>query len=136
MQMFYEGEPSSPAREFEFSLADLGRIRHTVRSAAVASGFSRSRADDLALAVDEVACNAIVHGRPPARLKVWEGDGELICEVSDAGDGIEDVRAGQLTPAPEGPAGRGLWLSRLICDAVEIRNGDGCTVSLRAAAPS
>lgn len=128
-----EGEPSTV---LSFNLADLRLVRRTVASAAVASGLSGSRADELALAVNEIASNAVVHGRPPATLRIWQGDGELICEVSDAGDGIKDVLAGQLTPPSEGIGGRGIWLTRMLCDAVEIRNGVGCTVSMHAAAPA
>jgi anti-sigma regulatory factor (Ser/Thr protein kinase) len=52
--------------------------------------------------------------------------------VNDSGAGIEDALAGQLAPRPDGGGGRGLWLARLLCDAVEIRNADGCSVSLHA----
>jgi anti-sigma regulatory factor (Ser/Thr protein kinase) len=56
--------------------------------------------------------------------------------VSDAGEGISDVLAGQFTPPTAGVGGRGLWLTRLVCDAVEIRNEEGCTVSIHATRPS
>ena len=56
--------------------------------------------------------------------------------MSDAGEGIADALAGQLTPSATTPGGRGIWLTRLVCDAVEIRNGTGCTVAMRAATPS
>ena len=69
----------------------------------------------------EIATNAVVHGRTPATLRIWHADGEVIVEVSDEGDGIRDVLAGQLMPSPSRPGGRGLWLSRLLCDAVEVR---------------
>jgi anti-sigma regulatory factor (Ser/Thr protein kinase) len=128
-----KGEPSTV---LAFNLADLRLVRRTVASAAVASGLSGSRADELALAVNEIASNAVVHGRLPATLRIWEGNDELICEVSDAGDGINDVLAGQLTPPSERIGGRGIWLTRMLCDAVEIRNGVGCTVSMHAAAPA
>jgi anti-sigma regulatory factor (Ser/Thr protein kinase) len=127
-----EGEP---AMEYEFNLADLHGLRRLVTSMAVASGLPGSRADELALAVNEIASNAVVHGSPPATLRIWQGDREFVCEVSDSGDGIKDVLAGQLTPATEGIGGRGIWLSRMLCDAVEIRNGVGCTVSIHATAP-
>jgi anti-sigma regulatory factor (Ser/Thr protein kinase) len=127
-----EGEPT---KVLDFNLADLSKMRRLVTSTAVASGISGSRADELALAVNEIASNAIVHGRLPATLRIWEGKGKLICEVSDAGDGIKDVLAGQLTPPLAGIGGRGIWLARMLCDAVEIRNGVGCTVSIHANTP-
>ena len=128
-----EGEPET---ELDFDLADLRKVRRMVTSMAIASGLSGSRADELALAVNEIASNAVVHGRPPATLRIWHQDGELIYEVSDAGEGIEDVLAGQLTPPSAGIGGRGIWLSRMLGDAVEIRNGSGCTVSIHAKAPA
>jgi anti-sigma regulatory factor (Ser/Thr protein kinase) len=127
-----EGEPSIV---LDVKLADLRLVRRTVAGMAVAAGLSGSRADELALAVNEIASNAVVHGRPPASLRIWQGDRELICEVSDAGDGIKDAFAGQLTPPLDGIGGRGIWLTRMLSDAVEIRNGVGCTVSIHAAAP-
>jgi anti-sigma regulatory factor (Ser/Thr protein kinase) len=127
-----DGEPSTV---LGFNLADLRRVRRTVASTAVAAGLSGSRADELALAVNEIASNAVVHGRPPATLRIWQGEGELVYEVTDAGDGIDDVLVGQLTPPPEGIGGRGIWLTRMLCDAVEIHNGVGCTVTLHVSAP-
>ncbi len=127
-----QGEPSVV---LDFNLADLRRVRRTVAAMAMVAGLSGTRADELVFAVNEIASNAVVHGRPPASLRIWKGDGELICEVSDAGDGIKDALAGQLAPPPDGIGGRGIWLTRMLSDAVEIRNGVGCTVSIHAAAP-
>jgi anti-sigma regulatory factor (Ser/Thr protein kinase) len=127
-----EGEPSTM---LDFDLSDLRKIRRLVTSEAVASGLPGSRADELALAVNELASNAVIHGHLPAALRIWQGDGELICEVSDAGDGIDDALAGQLAPPAEKIGGRGLWLTRMLCDAVEIRNRVGCTVAIHAFAP-
>src|SRR5262249_43437605 len=103
---------------------------------AVDTGFSRIRADELTLAVNEIATNALVHGRAPATIRAWVGDGELIFEVSDRGEGIRDSLAGQLKPSLASLGGRGLWLTRQGSDAVEIRNGDGCAVSLHAIPPA
>jgi anti-sigma regulatory factor (Ser/Thr protein kinase) len=127
------GEPKT---ERTFGLADLPALRRTIRSLAVEAGLSRARADELMLAVHEIATNAVVHGTSPATLKVWRADREIVFEVSDHGKGIKDVLAGQLRPAPAGLGGRGLWLTRLLADAVEIRNGTGCTVAIHATAPA
>jgi anti-sigma regulatory factor (Ser/Thr protein kinase) len=131
-----ERPEGDPATVLDFKLADLHRVRRLVTSMAVASGLPGSRADELALAVNEIASNAVVHGSPPATLRIWQGDGELICEVSDAGKGIKDALAGQLTPPPDEIGGRGIWLARMLSDAVEIRNGTGCTVSIHATTPA
>jgi anti-sigma regulatory factor (Ser/Thr protein kinase) len=129
---YVERPDGEPSEVLDFNLADLHKMRRLVTSKAVASGLSGSRADELALAVNEIASNAVVHGQLPATLRIWQGDGRLVCEVTDAGDGIKDVLAGQLTPPTTGIGGRGIWLARMLCDAVEIRNGVGCTVSIHA----
>lgn len=128
--------PGEPDMEISFGLADLSGLRRSVGALAAEAGMSRSRADELVLAVNEIATNAVVHGESPATFRIWHEDGELIVEVSDAGEGIADALAGQLTPPTTSFGGRGLWLARLVCDAVEIRNGTGCTVAMRATTPS
>ena len=125
-----------PDLSMDVNLPALGRIRRAVAGAALDSGLSGSRADAMAFAVNEIACNAIVHGESPATLRVWQGDGELLCQVSDSGEGIQDPDVGRRAPAPDSPGGRGLWMSRLACDSVEVENDDGAIVSLRATAPN
>jgi anti-sigma regulatory factor (Ser/Thr protein kinase) len=127
------GEPSV---ELSFGPDGLSAVRRATGSFGRTAGLERTRADDLVLALDEIATNALVHGRSPATLRIWHEDGEVIVEVSDVGDGVRDVFAGQLKPSPNRPGGRGLWLCRLLCDAVEVRNGSGCTVSLHASVPA
>jgi anti-sigma regulatory factor (Ser/Thr protein kinase) len=127
--------PDAPSTELGLELDDLPVVRRIVEAAAVGAGLSGSRVEELVLAVNEIATNAVVHGSPPATLRIWNVDGELLYEVADAGDGIEDVLAGQLRPALRERGGRGLWLARQLCDAVEIRNSPGCTVAVRATLP-
>jgi anti-sigma regulatory factor (Ser/Thr protein kinase) len=125
----------NPDDEISFGLAGLAAVRRSIGDVAIQAGLPRSRAEELVLAVNEIATNAVVHGRAPATVRIWHGDGELVFEVSDSGDGISDAFAGQLTPSAMGLGGRGIWLTRLVCDAVEIRNGSGCTVAIHATAP-
>jgi anti-sigma regulatory factor (Ser/Thr protein kinase) len=129
-------QTGSPDTEISFGLADLAAVRRSIADVAIGAGLPRSRADELVLAVNEIATNAVVHGRAPATVRIWHAGGELVFEVSDSGDGIADVLAGQLTPSSVRLGGRGIWLTRLVCDAVEIRNGSGCTVAIHATAPS
>lgn len=123
---------SEPIDELVFGLADLSDLRHLVKSRAMDSGLSTRRATDLAFAFNEIATNAIVHGRPPASVRIWTGDGEIVCEVADTGGGINDPAAGRVAPSPEAPGGRGLWMARQLCDRLEIRDAIGCRVSLEA----
>lgn len=121
-----------PSLETPFELEDLPTVRRLVGSLALDAGLTSSRTEEFVLAVNEVTTNAVVHGRPPATVRGWEADGEIVVEVTDAGDGIRDVLAGQLPPPPNELGGRGLWLTRLLCDAVEVCDVGGCTVTLHA----
>jgi anti-sigma regulatory factor (Ser/Thr protein kinase) len=125
-----------PFLEMMFGLEDLPSVRRLIGSFAIDAGLSGTRTEEVILAANEIATNALLHGEPPATLRGWEIGGELIVEVTDAGDGISDALAGQLPPPAEGLGGRGLWLTRLLCDAVEICNAGGCTVTMHALAPS
>lgn len=121
--------------ELTFEVGDLPVLRRAVESAAASAGLPPARVDEMVLAVNEIATNAVIHGQPPGTLRIWEGEGALVFEVTDPGEGIRDVLAGQLTPSAQGLGGRGLWLTRLLSDAVEIRNVDGCTVAVHVSAP-
>ncbi len=120
--------------ELEFGLEDLPAVRRAVGSLAEEAGLSDQRTEEVVLAVNEISTNAVIHGRPPSTMRAWHGAGEIVVEVADAGEGIQDVLAGQLTPSAGGLGGRGLWLTRLLCDAVEVRcDQGGCTVTVHIA---
>jgi anti-sigma regulatory factor (Ser/Thr protein kinase) len=133
MDSTIEAQHGAPAMELSFGLKDLPRVRRTLWSFARDAGMAGWRADELVLAVNEITTNAVIHGRPPATVRVWHADDEIVIEVADAGEGIRDSLAGQLTPPATALGGRGLWLTRLLCDAVEVRNAGGSAVTVRAA---
>lgn len=125
----------APALELRFDLEDLPALRRSIGSFALEAGFDGSRTEEIVLAVNEIATNAVIHGHPPTTVRAWQAGGEVIVEVVDAGDGIGNALVGQLPPASDSLGGRGLWLTRLLCDAVEICNAGGCSVTMHAAAP-
>ena len=126
----------TPVSELEFGSADLPALRRLVEWESLFAGLEPTRVDELVLAVNELATNALVHGEAPARLMIWNEDGEVIFEVEDRGEGIGDALAGQLRPSPGGAGGRGLWLSRLMADALEIHSDeDSNTVALHVSLP-
>jgi len=104
--------------------------RNAVRSADPGS-VSDTEVADLVLAVSEAVTNAILHGRPPVRVRVWSGGDRLVAAVSDAGPGPGDPYAG-LLPVTGGPdGGRGLWIIQQSCDHVVLRrDAGGCTLRL------
>ena len=120
-------EPLSPppgaAAVFDFTADDLHELRRRVGALAAAVGFAADRADDLVLAVDEVATNTHRHGGGRGTLVTWRSNGWLVCEVRDAGR-FTDPMVGRRAPASRQLGGRGLWIANQICDVVQVRSSD------------
>jgi anti-sigma regulatory factor (Ser/Thr protein kinase) len=125
-----EAEP--PAVE----LADAAPAasRQAVRDVARDTHLSRDDVEDLVLATSEAVSNAIEHGRPPVRVRVWAAPQRMVVAVSDRGDGPQDLYAG-LVPQPRarsGGGGYGLWLMNQLITVFDSRDADGYTVHLIA----
>jgi anti-sigma regulatory factor (Ser/Thr protein kinase) len=121
----------APAAVLWFEGGDLASVRRLVEQEAALVGLSNERAGDLVVAVSEVAANAVAHGGDAAAIRMYREPGELICRISDAGSGLADPLAGQLPPDLDLPGGWGLWMARLMADALEIAsNGSGTVVSI------
>ena len=126
-----------PAVEADLASVDLSLVRRLVESEARGAGLEEDRVADLVLAVNEIATNALVHGGPPASIRVWrrgDGEEEIVFDVRDGGAGVADPLAGQLRPDAGRGRGWGLWIARMVADAVEIRSvAGGSGVSVHAA---
>lgn len=94
---------------------------------AIAAGLDPARAVDLVLVVNEVASNSLLHGGGSGTLRIWQEDGQLVCDVFDAGRFDWPLAGGQC-PAPDQEGGRGLWLANQLCDLVQVRSLPGGTV--------
>ncbi|MFE9957625.1 anti-sigma factor RsbA family regulatory protein [Micromonospora sp. NPDC005299] len=92
--------------------------------------------DDLVVSVSEVVSNALRHGLPPVRMRLWSASDRMVVTVHDRGPGPTDPYAG-LLPAGNGAAGGlGLWISHQSCNHVALhRDADGFTVRLTAGNP-
>jgi anti-sigma regulatory factor (Ser/Thr protein kinase) len=116
-----------------FQSWQLQEVRRAVRRVAEAAGFTDDRVDDVVLAVNEVATNAVEHGGPAAELHLWATAGGLVCEVHDGGT-LADPLPGMASPHPSEPRGRGLWIARQVCDLLHVWSDDrGTHVRVRAA---
>lgn len=128
----------APDLQLGFQAWQLQDVRRAVRELATASGFDDDRVDDVVLAVNEVATNAVEHGGSPssgsgAELSVWARSDALVCEVHDRGP-LTDPLPGLLAPHPSDPRGRGLWIARQLCDLLHVwTDGGGTQVRIRAA---
>jgi anti-sigma regulatory factor (Ser/Thr protein kinase) len=105
----------------------LADLRHRLAAALSAHVPDPDLADDLHLAVSEVAANAFRHGMPPVSARMWVGPDQLICEIGDRGSTFADPLAGfQPAHGPDlGRGGMGLWLARKLFDHVELVPGPG-----------
>src|SRR6185437_3838387 len=110
--------------------SDLSQVRALVLQHARQAGLTEGRANDLVLAVSEVAANTLRHTRSPGTLAIWHDAEEIICEIHDEGT-ITDPLVGRHKPPPGASGGHGLWLVRQVCDLVElISDADGTTVRM------
>lgn len=124
--------PAGDATYHEYR-ADLAQVRALVYQHAREAGLTQSRADDLVLAVSEVAANTLRYTRSPGTLALWHDGTEVICEIRDEGT-IADPLVGRHSPAADAPGGHGLWLVHQVCDLAELNSdANGTTVRLHMA---
>ena len=113
--------------------SDLAKVRALVMQQARTAGLTEGRANDLVLAVSEVAANTLRHTRSAGTLTIWRQAGEVVCEIQDEGT-ITDPLAGQRRPGPDATGGHGLWLVFQVCDLVELRSDEtGTTIRMHMA---
>jgi anti-sigma regulatory factor (Ser/Thr protein kinase) len=110
-------------------VAELRGLRGTMGAWAVVNGIPEESAEDLVVAVVEVATNGLRHGGAPVRLRAWRQADSLLVQCDDAGNTRIPVTAGYYRPDPLGAAtgGRGLWLARQLADAVTVSSAPGRT---------
>jgi anti-sigma regulatory factor (Ser/Thr protein kinase) len=92
--------------------------------------------DHLVFAVSEAVTNAVVHGRPPVRFRLWTAPDRIVATVTDRGDGPADPFAGLLPVTDTCSAGLGLWLTHQLCSHVTLdTTDDGFTIRLVVGTP-
>ncbi len=117
-------ERSAPALDVAIERSG-GIPRQAVRRAVAAARLPAERVRDLVVAFNEIATNAVVHGDGCARVRVWAEEDVAVCTVSDEGTAFRDPLAGYDPPVASQMTngGMGLWLSRQLCDEVDIVPG-------------
>jgi anti-sigma regulatory factor (Ser/Thr protein kinase) len=121
-----------PDVRLSFSAWQLHEVRTTVERALSGHGYERERLEDIVLAVNELATNAVEHGTPEAQLSLWTGQHGLLCEVDDGGT-LRDPLPGLQAPHPAEPRGRGVWIARQLCDSLHVwTDGRGTHVRVHA----
>jgi anti-sigma regulatory factor (Ser/Thr protein kinase) len=92
--------------------------------------MSEARAEDVIIAVHELASNAVRHGAGRGRLRIWNHDEALCCQVEDSGPEPRAAGPGARVGAGAGAAdgwsyghGHGLWLARQVADQMTVMSG-------------
>ena len=80
--------------------SDLSQVRALVLQHAREAGLTEGRANDLVLAVSEVAANTLRHTQSPGTLAIWHDEDEVVCEIHDEGT-ITDPLVGRRKPSPD-----------------------------------
>lgn len=122
-----------PADAVSTQVTSARAARQAVR--ALVDDARRPRADEIALAVDEVVANALAVS-PTAALRAWTEDGVQVWEVADDGPGLADAVAGYVPPSVDAERGRGLWIAWSIADDATVRtstSGTAVRLHFRAA---
>ena len=109
-------EQEVPVLDLAFDSGTLHALRAGVKAHACQAGLPEARAEDVVLAVHELAANAVNHGAGAGRLRIWKLAGSLRCQVEDG----DPPGAGY--PLPSRP-GHGLWLVRQIADRMRVLSG-------------
>ncbi|MFD9396182.1 anti-sigma factor RsbA family regulatory protein [Streptomyces sp. NPDC060000] len=121
--------PTVPdAAAFAYGGEDLPAVRQFALAQAMRLGLVGERLMDVELAVAELTTNSVVHGGGRGTLAIWAEQGQLVCEVRDAGR-LTDPLAGRRPPEHGQLGGRGLMLVHYVADLVRVHTGDdGTTV--------
>ncbi|MBF8188718.1 ATP-binding protein [Nonomuraea sp. K274] len=111
-----------------FARGRLAMLRGAVAEHAAREGLAGPFLEDFVLAVNEISANAVLHGGGHGRLRLWSYEGRLWCEITDHGPGLPPGWTGDRPPpAVLDHRGRGLWLTRTLCDDLTIVSGPGGT---------
>jgi anti-sigma regulatory factor (Ser/Thr protein kinase) len=103
------------------------RLTHELAKAEVAE----ARARDMLVAAREVLANAERYGDGVRGLRVGRVGSRFVCEVTDAGPGLDDPLAGYLPPRSLAGSDAGLWIARQLTSRLELQSApDGLTVRL------
>lgn len=123
----------APDLNLAFTAWQLHEVRAAVAEVAASTAFDSTRVEDVVLAVNEIATNAVEHGSGEATLALWVSSDGLVAEVHDGGQALSDPLPGLRAPHPSDPRGRGVWIARQLCDVLHVwRDHSGTHVRMHA----
>lgn len=119
--------PAPPADRLIHRLeigSSLPRLREELTALGRSLGLAPTRVDDLVVAVNELAANVLEHGAGKGSVTLWRAPGRIVCDVFDEGGDFTDPLSGYQPADALRPRGYGLWITRQICDFLEISSDD------------
>ncbi|WP_285758630.1 ATP-binding protein [Nocardiopsis ansamitocini] len=119
--------PEGPVEALEI-ISDLPTLRDQVVRVATAMGVPKDRAGDLVVAVNEMAANVLEHGAGKGTISLWRPAGRIVCDVFDEGGRLTDPLSGYYPVDSLSVRGYGLWITRQVCDFMEVRGGPGGSI--------
>lgn len=109
-----------------FDANGLYVLRATLAAHASRLGAAQEHVEHLLIVAVELATNAIRHGGGTGRIRLWQRDSVLYCQVADRGPGIADSTVGSTAPDPARlDGGRGMWICRNLASELTIHTGNG-----------
>lgn len=105
----------------------LATTRRTLASYLAEVGADADERADVVLALDEACGNVIRHAFPPGaegslHVRVEMGDGSVVLEVEDDGDGFNPAEVDLREPRPDDVSGRGLHIIRSLMTSVRLQS--------------
>jgi anti-sigma regulatory factor (Ser/Thr protein kinase) len=113
--------PPGDCATLRFDLDGLAAVRRFVSGHGAAAGLSERRAGELAMAVNELATNSVLHGGGTGTVRIWAETGHVGCETADRGR-ITDPLAGRRPVSLTAVGGRGLLLVNELADLVRMHS--------------
>jgi anti-sigma regulatory factor (Ser/Thr protein kinase) len=108
-----------------YSLAarsELAQMRASLDTILARAGVNSEARASCLVTIGELSANSFLHGVPPVDVMVsMSDDNQLVIDVHDRGIGFDDPFYGYVVGSPEAlpTDGRGLWMVRHLCSAIE-----------------
>ncbi len=120
-----------------FDAGRLTAVRHAVTTCAAGCGLRDPALADFIVGVNEIMMNAVRHGGGAGTVELWATDADVTCVITDHGAGVPACYLDEeRLPPPPILTGRGLRVTRMLCDDMAVTTGvAGTTVRLTMAVP-
>jgi len=128
---FARGPSERPELRALTTTDDPLQFREELSTELALARAPKTKAMDMLVAATEAFENARRHGGGVRALRAGGAEGWFVCEIEDAGPGLDDPLAGYLPPRSEEARGAGLWIARQLVSRLELLPAEpGLTVRL------